>query len=230
MSVDRAGQYEAVFAALNDCYGTPEWVPGEDPVDALVGTILSQSTADTNTARAFARLKARYPDWESVIDAPVADLVETIRVAGLANQKAPRIQDALRTIRQERGSISLDFLAGMPPREAEAWLTRIHGVGRKTAGIVLLFSLGMPAFPVDTHVHRVSGRLGLIPPRANPDRAMDILEALGAPETYYPFHINLIRHGRAVCKAPRPLCERCPVQDLCDYYRATAGVSHSAGV
>lgn len=225
MSVSLAQKYTDVFEKLYALYGPPGWEPGLDPVDELVATILSQSTADTNTERAFAALKARYPDWENVIDAPTADVVETIRVAGLANQKAPRIQNALRIIREERGEISLDFLRDMPLDEAQAWLMRIHGVGRKTAAIVLLFAMGREAFPVDTHVFRVTGRLGLLPPRTTPDKAHDILESLGDPATYFPFHINLIRHGREVCRARGPLCERCPLQPDCDYYQSLVASS-----
>lgn len=214
-----ADKYAAIYELLNDAYGRPVWEPEFEAVDELVLTILSQSTASVNTRRGFAALKQRYPNWDLVIEAPTAEVIETIRVSGLANTKGPRIQDALRTIRDERGEITLDFLAEMPVSEARAWLTRIHGVGRKTAAIVLLFSLGMPAFPVDTHVHRITGRLGLIPPKTSADRAHDLLEGLGEPESYYPFHINLIRHGREVCRARNPLCERCPITTQCDYYR-----------
>jgi endonuclease-3 len=154
------------------------------------------------------------------MDAPTDEVAEAIRTAGLANQKAPRIQEALRTIERERGELSLDFLRDMPVAEAEAWLTGIKGVGRKTAAIVLLFAMGRAAFPVDTHVHRVTGRLGLIPPGMSADKAHDWLAALGDPDTYYPMHINLIRHGRAVCRARVPQCERCPLTDLCAYYQA----------
>lgn len=222
MTEPLADKYAVIYETLNAAYGRPVREQPLDPVDELVVTILSQSTASINTWRGYNALKARYPDWLSIIEAPTAEVVETIRVAGLANQKGPRIQEALRTILRERGEISLDFLSDMPFREAQAWLTRIHGVGRKTAAIVLLFSLGMPAFPVDTHVHRITGRLGLIPPRTSADKAHDILESLGEPDSYYPFHINLIRHGREVCRARTPLCERCPIVAYCDYYRSAA--------
>lgn len=213
-------KYAEVFNRLEQTYGRPEWSPRLSAVDELVATIISQNTADVNTERAFAALREGFPDWPSVIAAPTAAVAEAIRPAGLAKQKAPRIQAALRTIRDERGELSLDFLRDMPVAEAEAWLTRIKGVGRKTAAIVLLFALGRPAFPVDTHVHRVTGRLGLIPNGLNADKAHDWLAALGDPDTYYPIHINLIRHGREVCTARTPRCERCPLTDLCDYYQA----------
>jgi endonuclease-3 len=213
-------KYAVVFHVLNETYGRPVWRSHGPPLDELVGTIISQATADINTERAFAELTARFPDWESVMNAPPDAVIDAIRSAGLSNTKGPRIQNALRHIQRERGELSLDFLADMPLEEALAWLTSIEGVGPKTASIVMLFSLGRPVFPVDTHVHRVSGRLGLIPPRMNADRAHAALAASGPPETYYPMHINLINHGREICRARAPQCHICPLQDWCDYYRA----------
>lgn len=214
-------KYHAIAQALADLYGTPVWEQRLSPVDELVDCILSQSTTDTNRDRAFAQLKARFPTWEAVRDAPVEDVIEAIRAAGLSAQKGPRIQEALRHIERERGAITLDFLDALPMAEAKAWLTRIHGVGPKTAAIVLCFAFNRPAFPVDTHVHRVAGRLGLIGPKTSADRAHDELEALVPPETYYAAHLNLIAHGRQVCQARRPLCERCPLTEWCDFYQQT---------
>jgi endonuclease-3 len=145
---------------------------------------------------------------------------EAIQVAGLANHKAPAIQRALRYITEQRGELSLDYLRELPVSDAKAWLTEIKGVGPKTAAIVLLFSLGRPAFPVDTHVHRVAGRLGLIGPKVNREQAHEILETLLPEELYYAFHLNVIRHGREVCGARNPRCESCPLQSLCRYYDA----------
>lgn len=213
-------QYAAVFRILNDTYGRPEWHSHGPALDELVGTILSQATADVNTERAYAELTARFPDWESVMNAPPEAVIAAIRSAGLSNMKGPRIRNALRHIHRERGELSLDFLADMPLDEAMAWLTQIDGVGPKTASIVLLFSFGRPAFPVDTHVYRVGGRLGLIPPRVSAEQAHEVMAAMGQPETYYPMHINLIRHGREICRARNPQCHVCPLQDWCDYYRA----------
>lgn len=213
-------KYASIFRLLNETYGRPVWRSHGPPLDELIGTIISQATADINTGRAFAELTSRFPDWESVMTAPAQEVVAAIHSAGLANVKGPRIQNALRHIHHERGELSLDFLADMPLDEALAWLTAIEGVGPKTASIVLLFSLGRPAFPVDTHVHRVTGRLGLIPPGTDARKAHLILTHLGAPETYYPMHINLIRHGREICRSRTPQCPICPLQDLCDYYRA----------
>jgi endonuclease-3 len=154
-----------------------------------------------------------------VRNAPVEAVEEAIRPAGLAQQKAPRIKAALDFIIQERGELSLDFLKELPIEEAKAWLNQINGIGPKTAAIILLFSLGMPAFPVDTHVHRVTQRLGLIGPKVSAEKAHDLLEDLLAPEHYYAFHLNVIRHGREICHARNPKCEICPLQELCDYYR-----------
>jgi len=201
-------------------YGDHPWHP-RDPVATLVGTILSQNTNDVNRDRAFDRLREQFPTWELVRDAPTGALVEAVRPAGLAPTKAPRIQGALRRITAERGEISLGFLADMPLAEARQWLLSLPGVGPKTAAIVLLFALGRPAFPVDTHVHRVTRRLGLIPDRTTREKAHELLEQLVPPELYYVFHINLIAHGRAVCHARNPECARCVLQDDCVYYAST---------
>jgi endonuclease-3 len=204
---------------LLEAYGQPEWRPHLEPVAELVSTILSQNTTDTNRDVAFDRLRARFESWEAVRDADTGDVIDAIRPAGLANQKGPRIQQALRTIAEERGDLELDFLADWPVDEAKAWLTSIKGVGPKTAAIVLLFALGRPAFPVDTHVHRVSRRLGLIGPKDSREKAHDVLEALVPEEDYYPFHLNMIRHGREVCASGRPRCEACNLTDLCHWYQ-----------
>jgi endonuclease-3 len=188
-------------------------------VDELVSTILSQNTSDLNRDRAFEALIARFPTWEAVRDARPQALIRAIRPAGLANQKGPRIQQALRSITAARGRLELDFLRQLDPEAAREWLLKLKGVGPKTAAIVLQFSLGMPAFPVDTHIHRVSGRLGLRPEKASPEQTHEILARLLPPQSYYAAHLNLIRHGREVCKARRPLCERCSLTDLCRYYR-----------
>lgn len=216
----RRAKYQAVAALLKAKYGDPQWRKHLPPADELVSTILSQNTNDGNRDRAFERLRARFPTWEAVRDAPPAEVVEAIRPAGLANQKGPRIQAALRYLTESRGSITLDHLEDMPLEEARAWLTGIDGVGPKTAAIVLLFALGRPAFPVDTHVHRVSRRLGLIAPTMSAEAAHAELEALVPPEDYYAFHLNMIAHGRAICHARSPACARCPLTAHCDYYQA----------
>ncbi|MBC7252129.1 MAG: endonuclease III, partial [Anaerolineae bacterium] len=162
-------------------YGEPQWRPGRDPVASLVSTIISQNTNDNNRDVAYERLRERFPTWEQVRDAPLGEVIEAIRPAGLAPTKGPRIQEALRAITRERGEITLDFLADLPMDEARAWLTRLNGVGPKTAAIVLLFALGMPAFPVDTHVHRVTRRLGLIGAKVSREEAHSLLEKMMPP-------------------------------------------------
>jgi endonuclease-3 len=207
-----------VHRRLIDAYGEPDWRPHMDPVSVLVSTILSQNTNDINRDRAFKELRQRFSDWEEVRDADVEEIKDAIRISGLANTKAPAIQRALRRITEERGELSLDFLRDMDVEDAKEWLTAIKGVGIKTASIVLLFSLGKPAFPVDTHVHRVTQRLGLIGPKDSREKAHRILEETLPENTYYAFHLNVIRHGREICVAGTPRCEECLLNDICAYY------------
>ena len=210
-----------IHKTLLKAFGEPIWRNPLPAVDELVSTILSQNTNDLNRDRAFNSLRAKFPTWEAVRDAKEEDVIQAIRPAGLANQKGPRIQQVLRAVTEERGSLHLDFLAGLPLDEARAWLTKFNGVGPKTAAIVLCFSLNMPAFPVDTHIYRVTGRLGLRPEGMSVERAHPYLESIFPPETYYAAHLNLIRLGREVCKARKPNCPRCPIINLCDYKEKT---------
>jgi endonuclease III len=206
-----------IYHRLNAAYGTPDWRPHYAPVDELVLTILSQNTNDVNSLRAFEALKARYPTWQAVIAAPVDELAYTIRIGGLGPQKAPRIQAALGRILEERGDFNLDFLADWPVDQALAWLISFNGIGPKTASIVLLFCFGKPAFPVDTHVMRVTRRLGLADANDGPERIQHIWEALVPGEWYYSLHLNLIRHGREVCRATKPRCATCVLSTVCKY-------------
>jgi endonuclease-3 len=215
-------KYTVIAAALTEEYGYPNWRPHLPPVDELVNTILSQNTSDINRDRAFEMLKARFPTWEAVRDADRQAVVEAIRPAGLANQKGPRIQAALRYLTETQGRITLDHLRDMPLEEAKQWLTRINGVGPKTAAIILLFSLGRPAFPVDTHVHRVTRRLGLIGGQTTAEQAHLELERIVPPEDYYAFHLQVIQHGRQVCHARKPACGTCILRDYCGYFRAAS--------
>jgi endonuclease-3 len=208
---------QRIYALLLEAYGEPVWRNPLPAIDELVSTILSQNTNDVNRDRAYNALRARFPTWAAVESAPVEEVIAAIRPAGLANLKGPRIQAVLRAIVAERGALDLEFLRDWPVDEARAWLTKFNGVGPKTASIVLLFSLGRPAFPVDTHVHRVTGRLGLRPEALSADKCHVYFEALFAPETYAAAHLNLIRHGRKVCHARGPECERCLLRRLCPY-------------
>lgn len=211
-------QYAHVADILRDYYGEIVWQQSQSPMDELVSCILSQSTTDTNRDRAFAALKQAFPTWDGLANAPLADVIEAIRPAGLANQKAPRIQNALRKIFAERGEYAIDFLGDMPTTEAKAWLTSIEGVGPKTAAIVLCFAFNRPAFPVDTHIHRVSKRIGFISEKTSADDAHAIMEAIVPPQAYYSFHLHLIRLGREICTARHAYCERCPLTAHCHYY------------
>ena len=205
-----------IHELLIETYGARRWEE-HDPLDTLMLTILSQNTNDVNRDRAFVALRERFSTWGEVRDAPVADVIESIRIAGLANQKGPRMQEALSIITNRAGSLNLEFLRQMDMEDARQWLTAIKGVGPKTAAIVLCFSFGMPAFPVDTHVHRVTRRIGLIGPKTSREQAHVILERLVPAEICFVLHLNLIEHGRHVCKAGRPLCDACTIRDSCDY-------------
>lgn len=198
-------------------YGEPEWRNPLPAIDELVSTILSQNTNDQNRDKAFFALVDKYDTWEAVRVAPEADVIECIRPAGLGNQKGPRIQKVLNDIVAERGKLDLEFLKEMEVEEARNWLTHFNGVGPKTAAIVLCFSLGMPAFPVDTHIYRVSGRLGLRPEKISVEDAHPLLEALFAKDQYFQAHLNIIRLGREVCQARKPRCPDCALVDMCKY-------------
>jgi endonuclease-3 len=211
--------YHRVAPKLRELYGHPEWRQHLPPVDELVCTILSQNTSDTNRDKGFDQLKERFPTWEAVRDAPVDDIEEAIRPAGLAKQKAPRIKNALQLITEEHGEITLDFIEQMDIEEAKTWLTNLKGIGPKTAAIILCFAFDLPAFPVDTHVHRVSKRLGFIDENTSANAAHPIMEAIVPPEDYYAFHLNVIQHGREICKARSPKCEICPLTTDCKYFQ-----------
>jgi endonuclease III len=211
-----------IHERLLEFYGEPVWRNPLPAIDELVSTILSQNTNDINRDRAFTSLRAKYGTWEEVRDATAIDVVDAIRPAGLANQKGPRIQQVLRSITEERGNLDLAFLGELPVEEAKAWLMKFNGVGPKTAAIVLCFSLNKYAFPVDTHIYRVTGRIGLRPEKMTVELAHAHLENLFPPETYYAAHLNIIRLGREICTARRPYCERCPIIKLCDYGKSVS--------
>ena len=212
-------QAAEIHRALLNYYGFPEWQNNLSPLDQLVSTILSQNTNDTNRDRAFLALRRNFSSWEAVRDADTEAVIQAIRPAGLANQKGPRIQEVLREITRQRGSLSLDFLSELPDDQAMSWLQSFKGVGPKTASIVLLFSFGKPAFPVDTHIYRVTGRLGIRPAKMGVEQAHIFLAGLFPSETYYALHLNLIRLGREICQARKTDCPICPLTHVCNYFR-----------
>ena len=221
--VGLAHSVRTLDALLVETYGEPKWSSKLDGISELVLTILSQHTSDINSGAAFDALTDHsHSDWNAVSAMPVEELTQVIRSAGLSNIKARRIQQVLHEILDRRGSLDLGFLQELPIADGRAWLTSLNGVGPKTAACVLLFSYGLPVMPVDTHVHRVSGRLGLIGPKVTADRAHDLLVTLVPPDRVYAFHINLIRHGRQVCKAGVPRCHLCPLTRQCDYFLSRA--------
>ncbi|HEX5502319.1 MAG TPA: hypothetical protein VFW96_06825 [Thermomicrobiales bacterium] len=207
-----------ILALLAATYGMPANHPTGDALDGLVGTILSQHTSDVNSARAHRALRAAFPTWRAVLDAPEEAVAAAIRSGGLAQVKARRIKDVLARVAAACPDFDLGFLARLPLADARAWLEALPGVGPKTAACVLLFDLGRPALPVDTHVHRVARRLGLIGARVGAAAAHPLLEAQLCPEQVYACHVLFITHGRRVCKAPAPRCEVCPLTAECAYY------------
>ncbi len=213
---------EWVYERLVEVYGVPPWEPDGDALGGLVATILSQHTSDVNSERAFTSLRQRFPTWEAVREAPEDALADAIRSGGLAHVKARSIQRALRALteRDPEAPFELRWLDVSDVERARVQLTSLPGVGMKTASCVLLFSLGRPAFPVDTHVWRVTRRLGLIGPNVSADAAHAALERLIPPDRRHTMHITLIWHGRRVCHAQRPACERCPLRAYCAYYWA----------
>ncbi len=224
-----AAKLPAIFERLRETYGERRWRPHQEPVDELVLTILSQRNTDRSTEQSYLTLRERFPTWEQVMHAPVEEIADAIRWSGLYQMKAPRIQGVLQRIDDERGNFDLHFLTDLPLVEAKAWLKALPGVGPKTTAIVLLFSLGMPAFPVDTHVYRVSQRLGLIGPKVSEAGAHDVLEAMLAPSQMFEFHVNMIAHGRHICHAIGPKCDRCPLLSLCPFGQSRLGTTTTPG-
>ena len=206
---------EEVIKLLEQEYGPRQWQPDRDPMDVLIGTVLSQNTSDTNSGRAFASLKASFDTWEDVASAPVEHIARLIKSGGLSQIKAARIKQVLEQIEKEQGRISLDLLRSKTMAEAEAYLMRLPGVGHKTASCVLLFSLGKPSLPVDTHVFRVAKRLGLINSKISAEKAHSLLQEQIPPSKVYQFHIHMIEHGRRICHARQPCCNTCRLSGVC---------------
>jgi endonuclease-3 len=207
-----------ILQNLERAYGVPEnrWA-GTDPLDMLVSVILSQATSDTNSRRTFAELKRRFPTWDDVLRARESAIVAAIKSGGLARQKAKVIKNLLREIKDARGTLDLSFVKEMSSEEAVKYLSRFRGVGPKTTACTLLFACGKDVFPLDTHIFRVLRRVGLVPEKCSDARAHELLNRIVPAGKFYSFHVNLIRHGRKICRPREPLCERCPVVEYCDY-------------
>ena len=202
---------------LERAYGVPENPSVSDPLDMLIGIILSQATSDTNSHRTFAALKRRYPTWDTALRAREATIARTIQSGGLANQKAAVIKNLLRQIKRERGALDLNFLHTLAPEAAVDYLSRFRGIGPKTIACTLLFACRTEVFPLDTHIFRILRRVGLIPLKCTDRRAHELMNHIVPQGKFYSFHVNLIRHGRALCRPREPLCERCPIVEYCDY-------------
>jgi endonuclease III len=209
---------ELVLDLLVTAYGDRKWVPNGDPIGELIRTILSQNTSDHNSYLAFASLKSTFKNWTQVASASLTSISQTIYIGGLSEIKAHYIKNSLKEIIRLQGVLNMDFLKQHSVDDARSWLMQLPGVGMKTASCVLLFSLGMPALPVDTHVARVARRLGLIDSNTSNDAAHKILESIVPNTSTYKFHVLLIEHGRKTCKAHHPLCRLCVLQKTCPSY------------
>ena len=206
---------EAIIQKLSAIYGEFEQTPRYNALDELIFTVLTQHTSDLNAERAFDRLREKIPTWEEVMVAEQQEIAAAIFHGGMSNQKSKRIKDILADILERHGDLEIEFLREYSLDEARQWLMDLPGVGPKTAAVVMVFALGMPAFPVDTHIHRLSKRLGFIEEKTSADAAHGIMEAKVAPELRFQLHMQLITHGRQICKARRPLCDQCPLSDKC---------------
>ena len=220
VSPDAANSIKYVIQNLRAVYGTPQLEQGLDPLDVLIETILSQSTSNANSGRAFESLKHRFSTWEKARRARVTSIEAAIRSGGLARQKSVRIKNLLNEIYQQRGSLDLSFLKSAPLGEAKQFLSRFKGIGPKTVACTLLFACNRPVFPIDTHIFRIARRLALIPERGSDEQAHQMMEAIIPTERYFEVHINLIRHGRRICRPSEPRCEECCLVDYCSYYNS----------
>ncbi len=212
-----------VIQNLKATYGVPKPEPALDPLDVLIETILSQSTSNMNSARAFQNLKRRFPTWNSARRARVSSIEAAIRSGGLARQKSVRIKQLLNEIQKRRGSLDLSFLNKAPLEEAKHFLASFKGVGPKTVACTLLFACNRPVFPLDTHIFRIARRLGLIRAKCSDEEAHRLMGEMIPTKRYYEVHINLIRHGRKICRPTDPLCEQCCLIDYCEYYQRRNG-------
>lgn len=206
-----------IIQNLERAYGVPENKRSSNPLDMLIKIVLSQATSDTNSHRTFAALKKKFPTWDEALRARTSQIAATIREGGLANQKAAVIKDLLKQIKQEHGTLDLSFLHDLDVEEARNYLSQFRGIGPKTVACTLLFACRKEIFPLDTHIFRVLRRVGLIPQKCSDRRAHEIMDKIVPRGKFYSFHVNLIRHGRVLCRPREPLCARCPIVEYCDY-------------
>jgi endonuclease-3 len=202
---------------LERVYGVPENRRDTDPLDMLIKIILSQATSDTNSERTFEALKKRFPSWDVALRARTSTIASTIREGGLANQKAEVIKRLLGQIWEEHGTLDLGFLHDLSVDDARAYLAQFRGIGPKTVACTLLFACRKDIFPLDTHIFRILRRVGLIPPRCSDSEAHRIMDSIVPRGKFYSFHVNLIRHGRAICRPREPICDSCPIVEYCDF-------------
>ena len=214
--MDSKTRTEKITTLLEKAFGTPTWQGHSDVLDNLILTILSQSTNDKNRDTAFARLKTAFPEWEAAMHAPAKDIADAIRPAGLGNQKSVRIKDVLRWVYDTYHTFDLSFVCDMPPQEVIDTFTQLKGVGIKTVSVLLMFTCGVDIFPVDTHVHRICRRLGLVPPNASAEKTHHAMQPLVPEGRSYSLHMNLLHLGRNVCYARKPRCGECPVREVCE--------------
>ncbi|HTY08365.1 MAG TPA: endonuclease III [Candidatus Edwardsbacteria bacterium] len=219
MSILSVRAIDVVAATLQRAYGRPEPVKAGSLLDVLIETVLSQNTSDRNSHAAFLSLRRRFNGWDAVLAAPARSVAAAIRAGGLANIKAARIGELLREFRRRSGRPSLDFIKRMEPEAAYQYLLSLKGVGPKTAACTLLFGLGVPVFPVDTHIFRIARRLGWARPRDDRASFQERIRHIVPDPLVYPLHINLIAHGRAVCHPAAPDCQRCCIHNHCQWYQ-----------
>ncbi|MDR3687831.1 MAG: endonuclease III [Fimbriimonas sp.] len=221
-------EIRSILEQLEARFGRPRLIARFDPMDELVSCILSQHTSDANSFPAFTNLRATYPDWQDVVDAGPERVADAIRKAGLANQKSKNIVACLIEIYTRFGSYTLEPLRTMPTLQARKWLMELPGVGPKTASIVLCFSMGRETIPVDTHVYRVSWRIGILPEHVGEVKAHDLLLDSVPSELAFRYHVDLIQHGRVICKAPLPNCSACPIRERCRWFQAGGPEQHAS--
>jgi endonuclease III len=217
---DLAAKTQLAHERLNDHYGIQAIYGRADPMHELVGTILSHRTTHANEVTAYRTMRERFPTWEAVRDAPLADLTDAIKAANYPEVKAPYIQNMLAHLIRETGSANIDFLRDLSTEEAMKWLTDLPGIGLKTATLLLLFNFQKPVLPVDTHVHRVTQRIGAIGPKVSAEKAHTLLLACLPPDAgeLFNFHKHFYWHGQRICTWYTPKCAECVLRDMCDFY------------